>query len=353
MKCWSVAVCLTDFTEVETPVLLQSSPEGAREYLVPTRLSSAVAGNAPTSTSVSNSVEDASLASTSPEPLFYALQQSPQQPKQLLISSGLTSKYFQVARCFRDESGRKDRQAEFTQVDIEMGFVSGSPVPALNSAGPGEEMRSTWRIGGGEVREVIEGLIKKIWKEVEGVDLPGWFQVMPYDVAMDVVSRRHESEHHHRIRQANATAGRCSTDQTSRTRGSRCMQVSTSTSHQQNDMSLTVPMHMQTLPISYYPPLSDASIDKLLADEKPDTVEFMITPKQDVASVHFDKLAEEMQDVSGLVISQGSSQTADPVCTLLGRANRDHLGQQGNVDVRLGALATARARSRKLPSRWG
>ena len=193
----SAAARLTEFTEVETPVLLQSSPEGAREYLVPTRLSSTIAGNASTSASTSVSVEDAASASTSPEPLFYALQQSPQQPKQLLISSGLTSKYFQVARCFRDESGRKDRQAEFTQVDIEMGFVSGSPVPASNSAGPGEEMRSTWRIGGGEVREVIEGLIKKIWKEIEGVDLPGWFQVMPYDVAMDVVSRRHEAELHH------------------------------------------------------------------------------------------------------------------------------------------------------------
>jgi len=177
-------------------VLLQSSPEGAREYLVPTRLSSAIAGNTTTSFSDASSAEDATSASASPEPLFYALQQSPQQPKQLLISSGLTSKYFQVARCFRDESGRKDRQAEFTQVDIEMGFVSGSPVPA-SSAGPGEEMRSTWRIGGGEVREVIEGLIKKIWKEVEGVDLPGWFQVMPYDVAMDVVSWGHKSEYHH------------------------------------------------------------------------------------------------------------------------------------------------------------
>jgi aspartyl-tRNA synthetase len=160
-------------------VLLQSSPEGAREYLVPTRLTSPI-----TSSEVSSTSEDATPP-TSQEPLFYALQQSPQQPKQLLVASGLTSKYFQIARCFRDESGRKDRQAEFTQVDLEMSFVSGAP-----QVGDGAEggMRSTWRIGGGEVREVIEGLVKKIWKEVEGVDLPGWFQVMPYEVAMDVVS---------------------------------------------------------------------------------------------------------------------------------------------------------------------
>lgn len=163
------------FLEVETPVLLQSSPEGAREYLVPTRLTS-----------------DASSSSSdsAPEPLFYALQQSPQQPKQLLVTSGVVPRYYQIAKCFRDESGRKDRQAEFTQVDLEMAFVSGSaeePVPGKD----GEEgMRSTWRIGGGEVRRVVEGLVKKVWKEVEGVDLPGWFQVMPYEVAMDVVSRQ-------------------------------------------------------------------------------------------------------------------------------------------------------------------
>jgi aspartyl-tRNA synthetase len=157
---------------------LQSSPEGAREYLVPTRLPSSVSSSTGTGE-----------ASTS-EPLFYALQQSPQQPKQLLISSGLTSKYFQVARCFRDESGRKDRQAEFTQVDLEMGFVSGTAVPSSGAEG----MRSTWRIGGGEIREVIEGLVKKIWKEIEGVDLPGWFQVMPYEVAMDVVGLHRVSE---------------------------------------------------------------------------------------------------------------------------------------------------------------
>lgn len=148
------------FSEVETPVLLQSSPEGAREYLVPTRTNAA-----------------------STEPSFYALQQSPQQPKQLLIASGAVDRYFQIARCFRDEQGRKDRQAEFTQVDMEMAFVSGAAETVAEDG-----MRSTWQIGGGEVREVVEGLVKKIWREVEGIELPGWFRVMPYEVAMDVVS---------------------------------------------------------------------------------------------------------------------------------------------------------------------
>jgi aspartyl-tRNA synthetase len=165
------------FTEVETPVLLNSSPEGAREFLVPTR--------------------------TSPPspPSFYALQQSPQQPKQLLIASGSVDKYFQLARCFRDEDGRKDRQPEFTQVDLEMAFASGSA-----DVVPEGGMRSTWAIGGQEVREVIEGLVKKIWREVKGLELEGWFRVMPYDVAMDVVSLENLPEIHAdgvvRIRQA-------------------------------------------------------------------------------------------------------------------------------------------------------
>ena len=147
------------FTEVETPTLLQSSPEGAREFLVPTR-----------------------TASTSGGPTFYALAQSPQQPKQLLVTSGAVSKYFQIAKCFRDEDGRKDRQPEFTQIDMEMAFVSGAP-EALEEGG----MRSTWNIGGQEVREVVEGLVKRIWREIKGVELEGWFRVMPYEVAMDVV----------------------------------------------------------------------------------------------------------------------------------------------------------------------
>jgi aspartyl-tRNA synthetase len=148
------------FTEVETPILLNSSPEGAREFLVPTRHST-----------------------SSGLPTFYALPQSPQQPKQLLVASGAIPKYYQLARCFRDEDGRKDRQPEFTQVDLEMAFVDGAAAGAEEGG-----MRSTWAIGGGQVREVVEGLVKKIWKEVKGVELEGCFRVMPYEVAMDVVS---------------------------------------------------------------------------------------------------------------------------------------------------------------------
>jgi aspartyl-tRNA synthetase len=123
-----------DFIEVETPALFKSTPEGAREYLVPSRIH---AGQ------------------------FYALSQSPQQFKQILMVAGV-ERYFQIARCFRDEDLRADRQMEFTQVDVEASFVDREDIYAL-----------------------FEGMLRKVWLDVLGTDIPTPFPRMQFADAMN------------------------------------------------------------------------------------------------------------------------------------------------------------------------
>jgi lysyl-tRNA synthetase class II len=113
-------------------------------------------------------------------------------------------KYYQIARCFRDEDGRKDRQPEFTQIDMEMAFVGW---------GDRVDVGDGWRIGGREVKNVVEGLVERIWKGVKGVELDEQFRVVRYAEAMAKVCKCDS------IGSRCILTGDCSMAQINRTRG--------------------------------------------------------------------------------------------------------------------------------------